>query len=141
MLTTAGQHPPLYDKLYPYSAFPKRIEGPTVWKPEDYANNPERWVHQFSEPELAEISETADKFMDLKLPLTGITKENFPLLNLAPALETMRRELINGKGFICRSSCHYLVRRLRPYTQGVVGTNPRTDPNPKYHSIQRLPRP
>ncbi|EMR66595.1 putative taurine catabolism dioxygenase protein [Eutypa lata UCREL1] len=99
-LKSTGQHPPLYEKLYPYSAFPKRIEGPTVWRPEDYSNNPERWVHQFSDAELAELSGTADKFMELGLPLTGITKENFPLPNLAPALATMRRELINGKGFI-----------------------------------------
>ncbi|KAK6955424.1 hypothetical protein Daesc_003061 [Daldinia eschscholtzii] len=99
-LKTTGQHPPLYDKLYPYSAFPKRIEGPTEWKAEDYANNPERWVHQFSEEELAEISKAADNFIELGLPLTGISKENFRLPGLESALETMRRELLNGKGFI-----------------------------------------
>ncbi|KAI1844198.1 hypothetical protein JX265_002971 [Neoarthrinium moseri] len=97
---TSGQHPPLYDQLYPYSAFPKRIEGPTVWKPEDYSNNPERWVHQFSEEEIAELSGAADKFMELGLPLTGIDKDNFPLPGLAPSLASMRREMLNGKGFI-----------------------------------------
>jgi hypothetical protein len=90
----------LYEKLYPYSAFPKKIEGATVWKPEDYSNNPERWVHQFSEAEIAELSSTADQFMASGTPLTGITKDNFPLPNLAPSLASMRREMINGKGFI-----------------------------------------
>ncbi|KAK9426271.1 putative TauD/TfdA-like domain-containing protein [Seiridium unicorne] len=97
---TTGQHPPKYDQLYPYSAFPKRIEGPTVWNPEDYSNNPERWVHQFSEEEIAELSGAADKFMELKLPLTGINKDNFPLPGLAASLASMRREMLNGKGFI-----------------------------------------
>ncbi|KAI0131349.1 Clavaminate synthase-like protein [Daldinia grandis] len=99
-LKTTGQHPPLYDKLYPYSAFPKHIEGPTEWKAEDYASNPERWVHQFSEDQLDEISKAADSFIQLGLPLTGISKENFRLPGLEPSLETMRRELLNGKGFI-----------------------------------------
>lgn len=99
-LKTTGQHPPIYDLVYPYSAFPKRIEGPTVWKAEDYANSPERWVHQFSDAEIKEISDAADKFIVSGMPLTGITKEKFVLANLAPALESMRRELINGKGFI-----------------------------------------
>jgi hypothetical protein len=95
-----GQHPPLYDQVYPYSAFPKKIEGVTVWRPEDYADHPERWVHQFSDEEIAELSNTADKFLAAGTPLTGITKDNFPLPGLAPSLSSVRRELLNGKGFI-----------------------------------------
>ncbi|KAI8955907.1 Clavaminate synthase-like protein [Xylaria longipes] len=99
-LKTSGQHPPLYDQIYPYSAFPKHIEGPTVWRPEDYTNNPERWVHQFSAPEIEEISRAADAFIASDLPITGITKENFPLPSLENNLAAMRRELLNGKGFM-----------------------------------------
>ncbi|KAI1506174.1 hypothetical protein F5X99DRAFT_365756 [Biscogniauxia marginata] len=99
-LKTAGQHPPLYDQLYPYSAFPKHIEGPTVWKAEEYSNNPERWVHPFSSEEIAEISQAADDFIASGIPITGITKENFPLPGLDKSLTTMLRELLNGKGFL-----------------------------------------
>ncbi|KAI0601753.1 hypothetical protein F4775DRAFT_581958 [Biscogniauxia sp. FL1348] len=99
-LKTTGQHPPLYDQVYPYSAFPKHIEGPTVWKAEDYANNPERWVHPFSSEEIAEISQAADDFIASGIPITGITKENFPLPGLQQGLTSMLRELLNGKGFI-----------------------------------------
>ncbi|KAJ8120086.1 hypothetical protein ONZ43_g3113 [Nemania bipapillata] len=99
-LKTSGQHPPLYDQIYPYSAFPKHIEGPTVWQPEDYANNPERWVHQFSASEIEEISQAADNFITSGLPITGITKQNFPLPGLESNLAAMRRELLNGKGFM-----------------------------------------
>lgn len=73
-IKTSGQHPPLYEHIQPYSAFPKEITGQTVWKAEDYANNPERWVHVFNDEEIAELSEAADKFLADKTPLTGISK-------------------------------------------------------------------
>jgi hypothetical protein len=73
-IKTSGQHPPLYDKLRPYSEFPKEIVGPTVWKAEDYINNPERWVHDFSEDEIEELSTVADKFIEDSTPLTGISQ-------------------------------------------------------------------
>lgn len=97
---STGQHPPLYNKLYPYSFFPKSISGPTVWNPEHYSDNPERWIHQFSADEISEISQAADNFMSSNESLTGITREKFPLPNLAPSLQAMRREMLDGKGFI-----------------------------------------
>ena len=73
-IKTSGQHPSLAEYLKPYSKFPKEISGETVWKAEDYMNNPERWVHIFSEGEIAELSEVADKFLADKTPLTAISK-------------------------------------------------------------------
>ena len=73
-IKTSGQHPPLYDFLRPYSDFPKEISGETVWKAEDYANNPERWVHIFNEEEISELNTAADKFLADRIPLTGICK-------------------------------------------------------------------
>jgi len=73
-IKTSGQHPPLLDLIRPYSDFPKEITGETVWKAEDYANNPERWVHVFSEAEISELSEVADKFIASQTPLTGVSK-------------------------------------------------------------------
>ena len=100
LLTLTGQHPPLYDQVYPYSAFPKHIDGPTKWEPETYANNPERWVHPFSPSEIEEIGRAADKVIADSVPLTGITKNLFQLPELAPQLASMKNELLNGKGFI-----------------------------------------
>lgn len=73
-IKTSGQHPPLYNKLRPYSDFPTEIIGESVWRPEDYTHNPERWVHVFDEEEVAELSSVADKFLADKIPLTGISK-------------------------------------------------------------------
>ncbi|EXJ72648.1 uncharacterized protein A1O5_03794 [Cladophialophora psammophila CBS 110553] len=97
---TSGQHPPLYGRLYPYSAFPKSISGPTVWSNEDYASHPETWIHVFSDSEIHELSAAADSFMAQGLPLTGINPSNFPLPTMSSALKSMRNELLNGKGFI-----------------------------------------
>ncbi|KAK5363562.1 hypothetical protein LTR20_003384 [Exophiala xenobiotica] len=97
---TSGQHPPLYDKLYPYSAFPKHITGPTVWSSSDYASHAEQWTHVFSATEIAELSSAADAFLAQNLPLTGINQGNFPLPSMAASLSAMRNELLNGKGFI-----------------------------------------
>ncbi|KAK1757070.1 taurine catabolism dioxygenase [Echria macrotheca] len=99
-IRTSGQHAPLYDVLQPYSAFPKEITGPTVWRREDYVNNPERWVHPFSEEEIAELSATADAFIASGTPLTGISQSNFPLPKLSLVLSKVRDDLLNGKGFV-----------------------------------------
>lgn len=73
-IRTSGQHPPLYDQLKPFSEFPKYIEGSTVWRREDYQDNPERWTHVFTEEEKKELGEAADKFIAASTPLTGISQ-------------------------------------------------------------------
>ncbi|KAF2198975.1 taurine catabolism dioxygenase TauD [Delitschia confertaspora ATCC 74209] len=99
-IKTSGQHPPLYDLLRPYYDFPKEITGPTVWNAEEYRNNPERWTHPFSAEEIEELSTAADNFLAAQIPLTGITKTNFPLPKFSGFLESLRNDLINGKGFL-----------------------------------------
>jgi hypothetical protein len=73
-IKTSGQHPPLYELLREYSDFPKGIIGKTVWKAEDYADHPERWVHALRQQEINELSIAADKFIANKIPLPGISK-------------------------------------------------------------------
>ncbi|KAM0448290.1 hypothetical protein ACHAQK_000271 [Fusarium lateritium] len=99
-IRTSGQHPPLYDALKPYSEFPQEITGPTLWKKEDYETKPQRWTHPFTDEEIQELSDTADAFIASGTPLTGISKSNFPLPNLGKILQTLREDLLNGKGFI-----------------------------------------
>lgn len=99
-LRTSGQHAPNYDLIRPYSDFPKEIAGPTVWKAEDYRNNPERWTHVFSDEEIAELGAAADAFIASSTPLTGMTKDLFPLPKLEKFFDAVRNEIVNGKGFI-----------------------------------------
>jgi len=99
-IRTSGQHEPIYSLLRPYSDFPTQISGPTAWSKADYKDNPERWTHVFSSSEVAEIGEAADRFIASGTPLTGITKAQFPLPQFSQFLDPLRRELIDGKGFI-----------------------------------------
>ncbi|SRR5947207_4426270 len=77
-IRTSGQHSPLFEKLKPYSEFPKQIKGPTVWRKEDYIDYPERWTHSFTDEEVAELGASAENFIEKGIPLTGITKVCFP---------------------------------------------------------------
>ncbi|KAH6976317.1 hypothetical protein BKA56DRAFT_552956 [Ilyonectria sp. MPI-CAGE-AT-0026] len=99
-IRTSGQHPPLYDRLKPYSEFPQEISGPTLWKQEDYVDQPDKWTHPFTDEEIQELSDTADRFIASGTPLTGISKHNFPLPILSKSLAALREDLIDGKGFI-----------------------------------------
>lgn len=73
-IKTSGQFDPIYDHIRPYSDFPIRITGPTVWEAGDYAKNAQQWTHRFSDEEVEEMSSAADAFMASETPLTGITK-------------------------------------------------------------------
>lgn len=73
-LKTTGQHPPLWDHIQPFEKFPKEITGPTVWKAEEYHDNPEKWTHTFTQDQIDELSTAADAFLASKTPLTGISK-------------------------------------------------------------------
>jgi len=98
-IKTSGQHPPIYSKLKSYEDFPKEITGKTVWESKNYQHNPERWVHYLTEDEKAELSAAADNFIASGLPLTGMTKEKFPLPILSKLMDEIREDVINGKGF------------------------------------------
>jgi hypothetical protein len=99
-IRTSGQHEPIYSLLRPYSDFPKQITGSTAWEKAEYTSNPERWTHVFSSDEVKEISDAADAFIASGTPLTGITKEKFRLPRFGGFLGTLRKELVDGKGFI-----------------------------------------
>ena len=99
-IRTSGQLDPIYDLLQPYESFPSHIEGPTVWTRDQFEGKPEKWVHRFTPEEIDELGEACDQFIADGIPLTGISKSNFPLPQLSRRLETLRQDLLNGKGFI-----------------------------------------
>ncbi|KAH8901338.1 Clavaminate synthase-like protein [Thozetella sp. PMI_491] len=98
-LKTSGQQEPVYELIQPYESFPKEITGPTVWKAADFNRNPEKWTHAFTENEIDEIGIAADKFIESKMPLTGISKDLFQLPTLAARMQSLRKTLVDGQGF------------------------------------------
>lgn len=73
-LKTSGQQEPIYSLIKPYEEFPREITGQTVWKAEDFKNNPEKWTHSFTDSEIVEIGAAADSFIEAGYPLTGMAK-------------------------------------------------------------------
>lgn len=99
-LVTSGQHNPIPTLLRPYSDFPKQITGPTVWRAEDYRDHPDRWTHIFTPAQITELDYAATTFLASGTPLTGMTKERFPLPTLAAFFADVREEILHGRGFI-----------------------------------------
>lgn len=85
-LKTTGQHPPIYDQIRPFDKFPRQITGPTVWKPEDYREHPEKWTHRFTPEQIEELSTASDAFLASKTPMTGISKVCFTANGKSPHL-------------------------------------------------------
>ena len=99
-LKTSGQWGPIDSRLRNYTDFPKTSTGPTLWSAGTYKNNPERWTHVFSDDEVSELSKAANEFIASGTPLTGLTKNMFPLPTLSSFFGAVRNEIINGKGFV-----------------------------------------
>lgn len=103
-IRTSGQHPPLYDVLRPYEDFPLEVRGPTLWAREDYENNPERWTHRFTEDELAELGDAADRFIASGTPLTGIAQVCYNYTGCFPRISA---KPLAGFGLELRRSATY----------------------------------
>lgn len=98
---TSGQWDQLPESITPYEQYPKEVTGRTVWRQEDYANSPERWVHWWTADQLAQIEAAALAFEQAGISLTDISKDNFVLpADLQQFLATVREDLIDGKGFV-----------------------------------------
>ncbi len=123
-IKTSGQQNPVYTELRPYDEFPHGITGPTLWKAEDYRDNPEQWTHYFTEGEVAEMSEAADKFKAAALPLTGISKVRHPVRSYEQQTHPRVGELPTSKS----------VAIIEIHTV-------RTSQWQRFRSLQRLPSP
>ena len=74
------------------------IEGPAAWYGPDMDANQE-WVRVFSGAELAELDAAMRGIQAQGLEVIDITRERFVLPTLAPVLNEIRQELLNGRGF------------------------------------------
>ncbi|MGA8400101.1 MAG: TauD/TfdA family dioxygenase [Stellaceae bacterium] len=74
------------------------IEGPSAWIGAELARHPETWIYQLSAAEIAEIEAAVAKVRGRDL--AGLSRADFALPMLGPALENMREEVLNGRGFV-----------------------------------------
>ena len=82
------------------------FETEAAWRGEELLARPERWIHELTETEIAEIDEAIARVKREGTALDRISPETFPLPTLGARLKTiLDRQLLNGIGF-------WLVRGL-----------------------------
>ena len=74
------------------------IEGPSAWIGAALARHPESWIYQLSPREIGEIEAAVSKVRGRDL--ASLTRADFPFPTLGPALDRMRDEVLNRRGFV-----------------------------------------
>ena len=82
------------------------IEGSAAWRGSDLRHREAEWIYSLSSQELAEIEEATAAIRARGLDIAEIRRRDFPLPTLAPVLDRLRDEILNGRGFV-------LIRGLR----------------------------
>jgi hypothetical protein len=77
----------------------KPIIDPAGWHPDDLAAN-EDWLYQLSEGEIDELRAAVNSIQSRRIHIKDITRESFDLPTLGPALDKVRDELLEGRGFV-----------------------------------------
>lgn len=73
-LKTSGQHSPIASLIRPYSDYPTKIEGRTVWSKSEFEGKDDKWQRPFTSEEIEEIGKAADDYIASGRPLTGISQ-------------------------------------------------------------------
>ena len=81
------------------TSFQQPIEGPSAWIGADMRQRQAEWTYRLSQPEIAEIEHAVRTVRERGLELADIRREDFPLPTLAPVLERLRGDVLDGRGF------------------------------------------
>jgi hypothetical protein len=76
------------------------IEGPSAWFGPDMREREEEWSYRLSPAETAEIEAAVAAVQRRGLDLVDIRRDDFPLPTLGPVLDRLRREVVDGRGFV-----------------------------------------
>jgi len=74
------------------------VEGPSAWIGADLARHPEQWIYTLSPVEIDEVESAVAAVRGRDL--AGLTRADFPFPKLAPVLDKLREEVLNGRGFV-----------------------------------------
>lgn len=77
-----------------------RIEGPCAWIGADMRKREAEWTYRLSSAESAEIETAVKAVQSRGLDLAQIRRGDFPLPTLGPVLDRLRREVLDGRGFV-----------------------------------------
>lgn len=85
--------------------WPREIQGNLVWSGEDLES--EQYIHTLSASHIQEIEHALSTIKRAKLDFEDVSKATFPLPTLGLILESARRDIHEGRGFV-------VVRGLNP---------------------------
>ncbi|HWB50993.1 MAG TPA: TauD/TfdA family dioxygenase [Stellaceae bacterium] len=74
------------------------VVGPSAWVGGDMKQREAEWTYRFSATELAELEAAAAAVRGRDL--ATLTRADFPLPTLGPVLDDLRREVVDGRGFV-----------------------------------------
>lgn len=77
---------------------PDPITGPSAWYGPEMSKRTD-WVHQLDASEVAEIEAAIAPLVTTEADIAYITREQFMLPKLGPRLESIREEVMAGRGF------------------------------------------
>ncbi len=100
----------------PFPRPERPLRGPAVWRGEQLADSDE-WIHEWTRAEIAELEDALRAVQAQARPLRLIGRDHCPLTTLASTLDSLRTELLRGRGFV-------LLRGLDPaeYTREELAT-------------------
>jgi hypothetical protein len=81
-----------------------QIEDQSAWYGSDIAQS-HSWIEHLSHTDIAELERAVRELEQSQVELATITANDVPLTNLAPRLQSIIDEVLNGRGFV-------LIRRL-----------------------------
>ena len=76
------------------------IEDASAWIGADMAKRSDEWIYRLSSAEIAEVEAAVAHVRGRGMDLATIRAADFPLPTLGPRLDAMRREILNGRGFV-----------------------------------------
>lgn len=76
------------------------VLGPSAWIGRDLRAREDEWIYPLSAAEIAEIDSATAAVRASGLDIADIGRSDFPLPTLGPKLDTMREEILNGRGFV-----------------------------------------
>ena len=80
--------------------FRRPLDDSSAWIGPELAKHPERWMYHLSERDLGEIEAAVAAVRARGLAIEDIGRADFPLPALGPKLDSFRKELVHGRGFI-----------------------------------------
>jgi len=78
---------------------PPEIADASAWYGADLKGRTE-WIENLSESEIAEVETAVERLEATSLNLSSIKSDDFPLPTLAPRLDRLLDEVVNGRGFV-----------------------------------------